>query len=222
MERLGLYDKLLMVPLFTGMDKDELEHIVSKTKFLFRKVEAGDTIVREGDRSGELLFLLEGSMLVETFSDDRTYSVLEEENGCHILQPESAYGLHQRFTRHYRANTLCSLISLDKNETQRLTSMSLIFRLNLMNLISTTLQKECRKPWRRTPASLRQRLVRFMTDRCRIPTGRKIFRIKMRCLADEVNDNRLHISQCLHAMQAEGVVVLRRGYIEVPALEELH
>lgn len=222
MEHLGLYDKLLMIPLFTGMDKSELEHIVGKTKFLFRKVKAGEVVVQEGERCGCLLFLLEGTLHMETFSDDRRYSVVEQQSGCHILQPECAYGLRQRFTHTYRAVTTCSLISLDKNETQRLTSMSLIFRLNLINLISTNLQKENHKVWRPTPSDLRQRLVRFMTDRCLHPHGPKVFRIKMEHLAEEVSDNRLHVSQCLHAMQHDGLLRLYRGYIDVPALERLY
>ena len=49
MKRLGVYDKLLMIPLFTGMGKDELEHIVAKTKLLFQKVEKDEVVVSEGE-----------------------------------------------------------------------------------------------------------------------------------------------------------------------------
>lgn len=221
MERLGVYDKLLMIPLFTGMGKDELEHIVAKTKLLFQKVEKDEVVVSEGDRCGSLWLLLEGTLLVETRSDDHGFMVVEEQSGCHVLQPECAFGLRQRFTRTYKALTTCNLISIDKNETQRLTTASLIFRLNLMNLLSTRLQKEGHKAWRPTPHDLRQRIVRFMADHCQHPSGRKIFKIKMQRLADEVNDSRRNVSQCLNVMQQNGLLLLRRGQIEVPALEKL-
>ena len=43
----------------------------------------------------------------------------------------------------------------------------------------------------------------------------------MERLAQEVNDNRLHVSQALNAMQADGLLTLHRGRIEVPSLERL-
>lgn len=221
MERLGLYDKLLMIPLFTGMGKDELEHIVAKTKFLFQKVEKDEVVVSEGDRCGCLWFQLDGTLLVETRSDDQGFVVVEEQSGCHVLQPECAFGLRQRFTHTYKALTTCNLISVDKNETQRLTTVSLIFRLNLMNVLSTHLQKEKRKAWRPVPHGLQQRIVRFLADHCQHPFGRKVFKIKMQRLADEVNDSRRNVSQCLNLMQQSGLLQLHRALIEVPALEKL-
>ena len=43
----------------------------------------------------------------------------------------------------------------------------------------------------------------------------------MQRLADEVNDSRRNVSQCLNVMQQNGLLLLRRGQIEVPALEKL-
>ena len=43
----------------------------------------------------------------------------------------------------------------------------------------------------------------------------------MERLAEEVNDSRLNISHALNAMQAEGLLQLHRGRIEIPQLERL-
>ncbi len=221
MGRLEVYDKLLMVPLFTGMSVRELESIVGATRLLFRKVERGDLVAADGDPCGRLVILVEGRLCMMTQADDHALTVEEELSGGHVLQPECAFGLRQRFTRTYRALTACSLISIDKKETLRLTSDSLIFRLNLMNLISTTLQKENRKAWRRPPRSLEERVVRFLADRCFFPTGRKVFRVTMARLAQEFDEDRRTISQALNALQDRAVLTLHRGRIEVPALENL-
>ncbi len=221
MLQLGLYDKLLMIPLFTGMSKNELERIVEKTKFLFRKVEKGQYVVRQEEICARLVFQLDGCLRVETLADDHGYTVLEEQAGCHILQPECAFGLRQRFTSSYKALTACYLISIDKNETLRLASDSLIFRLNLINILSTSLQKQRRKAWRRVPRSLEERIVRFFVDHSVHPTGRKIFKIKMERLAEEINGSRLDVSRCLNTLQCKGLVGLHRGIIDVHALEQL-
>ena len=80
--------------------------------------------------------------------------VVEEQSGCHVLQPECAFGLRQRFTRTYKALTTCNLISIDKNETQRLTPASLIVRLNRMNRLATRRQPGGRTACWPTPANL--------------------------------------------------------------------
>ncbi len=221
MGQTGAYDKLLMIPLFTGMSKTELEAVVGETRLLFRKVERGGCVAFDGDPCGRLLILVEGHLRMTTFSDDRALAVEEELTGCHVLQPECAFGLRQRFTHTYKAVTPCSLISIDKKEALRLTSASLIFRLNLINLISTTLQKAGAKGWRRPPRTLEGRIIRFLSDHCLFPAGRKVFRLKKERLALEVNDNYRKVSQALNDLQRRGLLTLSRCRIEVHALENL-
>jgi DNA-binding GntR family transcriptional regulator len=43
----------------------------------------------------------------------------------------------------------------------------------------------------------------------------------MKRLAEELNDSRLEISRALNNMQAEGLILLRRGVIFIPAMEKL-
>jgi CRP-like cAMP-binding protein len=221
MGRPGVYDKLLKIPLFTGMSMTELESVVGETRLLFRKVERGERVASDGDPCGRLVILVEGRLCMTTTSDDHGLAVEEEMSGCHVLQPECAFGLRQRFTHTYQALTACSLISIDKKEALRLTSASLIFRLNMINLISTKLQKVNAKVWRRPPRTLQESIVRFLSDRCLFPTGRKVFRLKMARMALELHEDRRKVSRCLNALQDRGMLTLHRCRIEVPSLEDL-
>ena len=221
MARPGVYDKLLMIPLFTGMSMAELEAVVGETRLLFRKVERGERVASDGDPCGRLVILVEGHLCMTTYSDDHGLAVEEELSGCHVLQPECAFGLRQRFTHTYQALTACSLISIDKKEALRLTSASLIFRLNLMNLISTNLQKANAKVWRRPPRTLQESIVRFLSDHCVFPTGRKVFRLKKDRIALELHENRRKVSKCLNSLQERGLLTLHRCRIEIPSLEDL-
>lgn len=218
---LGRYGTLYRLPLFIGMSHDELEHVVAKTKFNFKKVDSSEVFIHEGDICGQLVFLVDGTVEAETHADDRSYSVLEQTSAPTILQPERAFGFQQRFVSSFRAVTPCSLITIDKNEIQRLASSSLIFRLNFINLISTALQKSRRLPWQHRPQTLEDRVIRFFANHCLHPAGPKVFKIKMETLAGELNDNRLHISQVLNGLQDAGLVRLQRGIITIPALEQL-
>ncbi|MBM6993215.1 MAG: Crp/Fnr family transcriptional regulator [Prevotella sp.] len=221
MESFVLYNKLITLPLFLGMSKDDLERIISTTKFDFQKAEANNLIVEEGEKSGQLLLLVDGEVQMETPSDDNGYSVIEFVKAPAAIQPERTFGLTQRYSSSVRATTPSSLIRINKNETLRLTNDSLIFRLNLLNIISTALQKKNHEAWKMVPQNLDQRICRFFTIHCTHPGGRKIFKIKMRRLAAELNDNRLHVSQALHRMSEKGILTMSRGSIEIPSIERM-
>lgn len=221
MESFGLYGKLITLPLFMGMSREELEHIVAQTKFDFRKAEAGTTIVHEGDKGGQLLLVTDGEVQTETRADDNGYAVYEDLHAPLTLQPERTFGLTQRYTCTATALTPCSLICISKDEILRLTDDSLIFRLNLLNIISTSLQKKSHQDWRSAPRSLDHRIRRFFLSHCQHPAGHKVFKIKMVRLASELNATRLHISHALNDMARQGLLQLGRGKIDIPFIEYL-
>ena len=221
MAGLQIYDRLLQFPLFQGMSRDDLEIVAGHTRFGFLKVPAGRQIIHAGDPCTHLYFLINGTLKIETFSDDRRYSVTEQMSSPYILQQESIFGYYQRYTHDFYALTDANFLTLDKEEVVRLSEDFLVFRLNLMNHLATQTQKLIQSQWRRNPLSLRERIVRFLFLHTLYPAGPKTFHILMERLAEEVNDSRLNVSRTLNRMQETGVLELHRGRIEIPQLERL-
>jgi CRP-like cAMP-binding protein len=218
---LQIYDRLLQFPLFQGMSRDDLEIVAGHTRFGFQKVTAGRQIIQVGDPCTHLYFLINGTLKIETFSDDRRYSVTEQMSSPYILQQESIFGYYQRYTHNFYALTDANFLTLDKEEVVRLSEDFLVFRLNLMNHLATQTQKLIQSQWRRNLLSLRERIVRFFFQHTLYPAGPKTFHILMERLAEEVNDSRLNVSRTLNRMQEAGVLELHRGRIEIPQLERL-
>ena len=218
---LQIYDRLLQFPLFQGMSRDDLEIVAGHTRFGFQKVTAGRQIIHAGDPCTHLYFLINGTLKIETFSDDSRYSVIEQMSSPYILQQESIFGYYQRYTHNFYALTDANFLTLDKEEVVRLSEDFLVFRLNLMNHLATQTQKLIQSQWRRSPLSLRERIVRFLFQHTLYPAGPKTFHILMERLAEEVNDSRLNVSRALNRMQEAGVLELHRGRIEIPQLERL-
>ena len=218
---LQIYDRLLQFPLFQGMSRDDLEIVAGHTRFGFQKVTAGRRIIHAGDPCTHLYFLINGTLKIETFSDDSRYSVIEQMSSPYILQQESIFGYYQRYTHNFYALTDANFLTLDKEEVVRLSEDFLVFRLNLMNHLATQSQKLIQMQWRRSPLSLRERIVRFFFQHTLYPAGPKTFHILMERLAEEVNDSRLNVSRALNRMQESGVIELHRGRIEIPQLERL-
>ena len=218
---LQIYDRLLQFPLFQGMSRDDLEIVAGHTRFGFLKVSAGRQIIHAGDPCTHLYFLINGTLKIETYSDDSRYSVTEQMSSPYILQQESIFGYYQRYTHNFYALTDANFLTLDKEEVVRLSEDFLVFRLNLMNHLATQTQKLIQSQWRRNPLSLRERIVRFFFQHTLYPAGPKTFHILMERLAEEVNDSRLNVSRTLNRMQESGVIELHRGRIEIPQLERL-
>ena len=178
-------------------------------------------LIHAGDPCTHLYFLINGTLKIETFSDDSRYSVIEQMSSPYILQQESIFGYYQRYTHNFYALTDANFLTLDKEEVVRLSEDFLVFRLNLMNHLATQTQKLIQSQWRRSPLSLRERIVRFFFQHTLYPAGPKTFHILMERLAEEVNDSRLNVSRTLNRMQEAGVIELHRGRIEIPQLERL-
>lgn len=203
------------------MSRDDLEIVAGHIRFGFQKVAAGHQVISVGDACSHLYFLINGTLRVESFGDEGSYRVVEQMAAPYILQQEGIFGYYQRYTHNFYAQTDVNFLTLDKEEVVRLSEDFLVFRLNLLNHLATQTQKQIRAQWRPSPKSLRERIVRFLTSHCLYPAGPKTFFILMERLAGEVNDSRLNVSRILNAMQADRLIELHRGRIEIPQLERL-
>ena len=218
---LKIYDQLLRFRLFQGLSRTELLQMAGNTKFGFLKEPPGQTVTTEGDTCRHLLLLVSGSLSLVRRSDDGGYSFAESIVAPWNLQIEALFGYQPRYTATCCTQSECHFITLSKDEVLRLLDDFLIIRLNLLNLLSTQAQRSLHRQWRREPHSLRERFVRFIFDHALYPAGHKELRILMTRLAAELGDSRLDTSRMLNQLQDEGLIVLHRGRIEVPSLENL-
>jgi len=218
---MNIYDRLSHLPIFQGMTTDDLTTLAGQTKFIFQRHTAGETVIREGDACGHLCSLMTGTLTVMTDADDHGYTFSEQIEAPATLQPERAFGFGQRYTSTFIAETDCNMMVLDKSEILHLTDDFLVVRLNLLNIISTQYQRLQRRQWHQQPSGIEERITRFIESHCLKPSGKKLLKIKMKRLAAELNTNHIYISKALNAMQERGLVVLHRGYIEIPDLRLL-
>ena len=214
-------DKLLQFPLFQGMSHGDLMEVVGHTRFDFTKLGAKAHIVNEGEPCTHLYFLTSGAVEAVTCSDDKGYRVCETLRAPYALQPERIFGVTQRFSTTFKTLTDCNLFTIDKQEVMLLMETQLVFRLNMTNLLAAEAQRFAQRQWRPAPKSITERLTRFFLSHCLYPAGPKTFYVLMNRLAQELNDSRLAISQTLNRMQADGLITLHRGRIEIPMIERL-
>jgi len=216
-----IYDRLLQFTLFQGMSHADLMQVAGHTKFDFSKLPSGKRLVRAGEACNRLIFVTSGHLIAETQSDDGTCRVTEHVGAPYTIQPANLFGIAQRYTTTFRTETPCSLITLDKQEILLLLETQLVFRLNMLNLLATESQRLYHNQWRQAPTTLRLRLTRYFFSRSIYPAGAKTFHILMKQLASDLNASRIDVSKALNQLQADGLLTLHRGRIEIPSLERL-
>lgn len=216
-----LYDTLLGLPLFQGFSSSDLQDVVTRVKMGFLKYKRNQIVVEAGQPCQRLLFLLDGDMDMQSTSADHSFLVTEQMPAPSLIEPERIFGLTQRYSHTYTTRSQCHLLAIGKDDVILLTSEYMIFRINLMNILSTQSQRQQRFLWQHHPDTVKGRVVRFLRQHSALPSGRKVFHIKMQQLADEINDQRIEVSEVLNQMDAEGRIILQRGIITIPNLATL-
>ncbi len=218
---LTMYDKLLLLPLFQGLCKSDLTHILEKVKLEFTAYQPGEYLIRQGDTCNRLLFLLEGEMVAESVDEANSFVLSEQLQSPYIIEPYSLYGMHTTYTASYIAESAVSTLSIDKGYVLTELSRYPIFQLNFLNLLSNRVQNIRRKLWHTHIGDVREKVVNFLLLRCERPTGRKVLRVRMEDLAGLINETRLNVSKVLNDYQSRSLVELSRKEILIHDLDSL-
>ncbi len=217
----NFHKRLLLLPLFQGISRDDFLEIVTHVPFHFRREAEGRSLIEAGDTCQSLIFLMQGTLHTCRESEDRSYSICEWINAPTVLQPEHLFGLSTCYSRSFRAATEVQLLEIPKRDIISVMFLYPIFRINYLNLLSGKVQRLRHRLWASNPDDITSRFVAFLANRTVHPAGRKELHIRMQRLAEELSITRLRCSRMLNALQREGLISLSRQRIEIPAFEKL-
>ena len=218
---LPMYDTLLSLPLFQGMNHADFNSLLQKIRLDFVRYEAGDTIITSGDRCRSFAFLINGTIESTREGKDGRFTFSERIDAPFLLEPYSMFGRASSYCRTYTATDACSFLMVDKQYIYTELGKYNICRMNLLNILSGRVQQLDGHLWSIDGMTLRERMIHFMKGLSDIQNGAKRLCIKMNDLADLMDATRLNISRELNALEAEGLISLRRKEILIPALEKL-
>lgn len=212
---------LASLPLFLGMSKPDISDAVTSGMATCMHVADGTTVAHDGDTCSRLLILAHGTISAVGDADDHAYRLEEQLSAPCVIQPERVFGLYNRYSRTFTTQGRCIIVSIDKSNVVKLSDTHQIFRINLLNAVSTQTQRLTRAPWRHDNGSLCQRLTGFISARCLSATGRKVLYVKRDVLAHMLHTNERYVADTLHQMREDGLLLTRRGQIVVEAMEKL-
>ncbi len=218
-----MFNTLLQLPLFQGLQQDDFTSILEKVKLNFRKHKPGELLLRHGTPCNQLLFVLKGEVSRLTVHPDGIYAITEYIAAPSLVEPYTLFGMHTTYSSTYRATMPVDTVSISKSYLLKELFKYEIFRLNYLNIISNRSQTLQSRLWTHpvgdTPEA---RILSFIVNHLDYPAyGKKIVKIKMEVLAHLINEARISVSRTLNALQDEGLVQLRRGEIGIPDISKL-
>ena len=135
-----MYDTLLQLPLFQGLGKNDITDILAKVKFHFQKHAPGECIIRQDDNCKELVFLLNGNLMAETCSRNKSYTFCERITNPGVIELYSLFGLQNRYHSSYISETGTHTLTLSKQSFLDELSQYNTCSLNFSNIICTRAQ----------------------------------------------------------------------------------
>lgn len=214
---LPIYDTLLSLPLFQGMSRTDFNSLLQKIRLDFVKFEDREIILSQGERCRSFVFLLSGTVESSRKGHNGAYTFTERIDAPCLIEPYSMFGLNGQYRRDYTAIGQCSMLMVDKQYVYTELGKYNICRMNLLNILSGRVQQLDGYIWSLDGMNLRERILRFIAGLSDYPYGEKRLQIKMNDLAVLMDTTRLNVSRELNAMQDDGLVVLKRSEILIPA-----
>lgn len=217
----NFFQRLVNIPLFQGITRDDFMSIAAKIHFDFRTYQPGDIIVFADQPCNTLICTVTGSIAKEMRSDDGRYLFREISDKPTIIQPDRLFGLRPRYSATFTAVKETTLLTIPKSEVRDFLFNYPTIHINYLNFICTAKQVWESRLWKRLPAPLEERFLHFVLARSTRPAGRKELHIGMVDLADELVTTRLNISKMLNELKENDLIYLSRGHIIIPEVEKL-
>lgn len=216
-----MYDKLLLLPLFQGLGKQDFTMILEKAKFHFQKYSIGQLIVKNGSSCNALLFILDGKVVSERQDEKRMYSLSEYFDIPFVIEPYSLFGMYPTYTSTYTALTEVSAVSIEKADILSVLNKFEIFQMNFLNLLSNQAQSLTLRLWNIHSETTLDKIINFLRRRCLTLEGEKKLRIRMEDFAVLTGETRINISKELNMLKAKELISLSRKEITIHDLGAL-
>ncbi len=220
MER-NITDTLLELPLLQGMSRSDIVSNFDYTRLKLTSLSASRYAIRQDAICDGLLFLIDGHVVLERQSADRSWYVEEELTSPLVAGLEVLYGSTRTYPYSLRTVTPCQVFTISKQQAASLLDNNEVFRLNVLNTLTSTIARRDHQAWLPAADSLEARIMQFVRSHVYYPAGAKTLHITLQNLGSYLDMDSRYISRALHGMEQAGLLQTMRRNIHIPHLETL-
>lgn len=216
-----MYDTILGLPLFQGLSTADLTRVLEGTRLAFDTVAPGTSLFRQDELCTGLTFVIDGVITLHTEAADHRWSVDETLNGPLVLGMDVLYGSTRTHRHSAQATTTTRILFMDKHTVAALIGYFEVFRLNVLNLLTTSAVRRDQLNWLPPATTKEEHIIHFFRTHVQRPAGHKRFNISQKVLGRYLDEDYRFIAQSLRQMQDREWLTLGRRCIDIPAFERL-
>ncbi len=201
-----MYNRLLLLPLFTGLTTGELTQILAHIHMDFLQYEKGDIIAAQEDRCDRLIYVLNGKVRTECIDPQHKFILRELFDKPFLIEPYNMYGMTQNFEHTYTAEGKTNTVTISKQEFHSIMLNYRIPRTNTMNLLCAKIHRTQSLLTEGEAATVESKIVQFLTRNLLTCNGSKQLQMRMEDLADYIKETRLNVSMALKRWKEQGLI----------------
>lgn len=135
-----MYDLILELPLFKGLNHEQFTKIIEKVPFVFKKFHSNECIARAGDSCDKLLFLLSGRVRVASPTYSDRILIFEEFDAPYSLPTYYLFGRETTMQSTIYADGPAGMMMIEKSNFLDLIGDNRVLLVNVLNILSTAAQ----------------------------------------------------------------------------------
>ena len=216
-----VYDTILSLPLFQGIERLKLINVLEKINLHFEKYQKDDIIAQKGEECNRLIFLLKGNVICETVDKSEKFFIYERIKRYAVLYPAFLFGKNTRFPVAIKAADNVSTLSIEKKQVFDLLKEEELFLLNFLNIVSNKAQTTFDKIASLSGTDLKKNLAFFILSFTE--KGSSDIRIKssQQDLADFFGVARPSLLKAVNELKDEGIIEYKRKEITILDIQKL-
>jgi CRP-like cAMP-binding protein len=211
---------ILKMPLFAGLNSDELEHLFGSIVFQTRSYGAGALVVSQGDECNSLMILTDGSVKGEMSGADGRSLKIEDLLAPAVLAPAFIFGQKNRYPVNIISYDETRFIVIPRNELLTMFQINARVLQNFLGMISSRAQFLSEKLQFHSFKSLKAKLAFYLFEEA---GGQSEFKLKhsQNELAELFGVARPSVGRTLMQLQEEQIVDVRYKQVKILDMSKL-
>ncbi len=208
-----MFERMQSLPLLQGLGLQDFNDLIINLKLDFQQWDEGDVIVNQGERSGSLIYIMDGAFEAE-IHDENTALILTEvfDKGMtpYLIEPYNLFSVKRTYERSYTFRTKGATFTISREFFVQRMLHNNIVRSNFINYLCNNLRKSNSLRLAVPANGVEEKMKAAIASFCQTTSGEKIVRVKMNDLATLIDETRLNVSNVLNQWNAQQLIELRR------------
>ncbi|MFO7790332.1 MAG: Crp/Fnr family transcriptional regulator [Bacteroidales bacterium] len=215
------YQDWTNLDLFKGLEKTELDTIVSKLVFRMRTFKTDDVLAHRGEVLNSLMLLVEGELHAEIMEPGANDLRIETLTAGNMIAPAFLFGKLNQIPVTLTVSKVSIVMFIHKNDLLSLFQVSRTVLVNYLNHISGKAQFLAEKIHLLNFKSLKQRIAAYVLNRCGDDYISFELDITQEELARLFGVARTSLIRAFNSMEADGLLSMDNRIIRINNKEKL-